>query len=349
MHDAKIDWVPPSENRGTQSQAFPRSQPIPFARPQNEADASDAINSDLLNPMWQIAEREGWIPSPNINPQTRSLRWSLELRCESYMKPRPPVANADPENATKQRQRSGTIIAGPKAGQSTKQSEPESDSDDSESDSDEESDSEGSTNMPGVRVDKIFVLNNSGFIPSPGHTRLQAKVQEKAESINHGGNCYLSRGQIWEIDEEADWHALKALLPVEIKMLGHVDLELFFEVIKSKQPFQKDQFRGRTAGMQYILMQALRYADHYGTDFITLSDGASSIFLSLLPENTSDLEIHWIFLDGSKKPGIRLLMAFALWKAGDDMKDKLDPRWRVKAGKRNAAGHVGKGKGKELT
>lgn len=135
-------------------------------------------------------------------------------------------------------------------------------------------------------------------------------------------------------------------------MLGHLDLTTLELIVKHPEPFNKGVFQGRAAGLQSILMQSIRYGTYYGTDFVFLSDGAKGIALKIpeLPSESQPLNesgranmyINWLFFDGSQEPGIRLLMAYALWKEGDDLKDTIDPMWEWEAAKAKK----GKGKGK---
>jgi hypothetical protein len=90
------------------------------------------------------------------------------------------------------------------------------------------------------------------------------------------------------------------------------------------------------AGTRAILQQAIRYAIHYGTDYVFLSHYNFSLLLSLDKESPMTTDVRWAVVSMTDA---RIALAYVLWHACNDLKDDLarfqvaETKMKDKAGK----------------
>ncbi|PSR97098.1 hypothetical protein PHLCEN_2v4379 [Hermanssonia centrifuga] len=163
--------------------------------------------------------------------------------------------------------------------------------------------------LPGVRVDKLFVL--SPFLREGAESRQyvaaerfrQQQATKADESGVRGANGYLREDTIWGFAEgslDDSTASLKGLLPLECKNLNALKKDLFewlaahriplddtaervitLALAKSTQsgPNRPRPTKQALLGTISMLQQALRYGRHYGVPRVMLTDYFSAVVI----------------------------------------------------------------------
>lgn len=107
---------------------------------------------------------------------------------------------------------------------------------------------------------------------------------------------------------------------------GYIDKNIFDVIRTSRTPLvtpTASKEANGVAGIRAILQQALRYADHYGTNRVILTDYVHGIVL-ILPKDwqtgQTKSAIEWAVIE---KENIRRVVGFLIWAALKDMEQAL--------------------------
>ncbi|KAF7796229.1 hypothetical protein EIP86_007403 [Pleurotus ostreatoroseus] len=215
-------------------------------------------------------------------------------------------------------------------------------------------------NIPGVRVDKLFIISASR-LENRTITRqhqinldqLQIKGPERIRAVDiRSQNQYLGKDQLWvtaglsNVDWKDQRNKCKAMLPIEIKNIDSIHEKIFDWITKHVtiggetshsiaeqlvdhplKGYENKSDRGKAAvmGTLSMIQQAVRYGVWYGVEAVILTDYKCGILIEI-PEHLhgshtpSEPEVSWAFIPNTD---LRIVIAAVFWKSCRKLDDAL--------------------------